>query len=80
MRGYSPNYGHYVAYARPPARLHRAVPSHKDRQVALRRPVALIPPEVLEPIGRKLGVPDCVLDVFVPEIGLQRPGVAAGIG
>jgi hypothetical protein len=41
MRGYSPNYGHYVAYARPPARLHRAAPSHKDRQVALRRPVAV---------------------------------------
>jgi ATP-dependent DNA ligase len=29
MRGYSRNYGHYVAYARPPGRLHRAVPSHK---------------------------------------------------
>src|SRR6516225_2311051 len=41
MRGYSPNYGHHVAYARPPGRLHRAVPSHKDRQVALRRPVAV---------------------------------------
>ena len=40
MRGYNPNYGHYVAYARPPRRIHRAVPSHKDRQVALRRLVA----------------------------------------
>jgi hypothetical protein len=37
-------------------------------------------PEIPEPIGRKLGVPDRVLDVFVPEIGLQRAGVVAGIG
>ena len=29
MRGYSPNYGHYVAYARPPGRIHHAVPSDK---------------------------------------------------
>ena len=40
MRGYSPNYGHYVAFARPPGRIHCAVPSDKHRQVALRRPVA----------------------------------------
>jgi hypothetical protein len=40
MRGYSPNYGHYVAYARPPGRVYCAVPSDKDRQVALRRPMA----------------------------------------
>jgi hypothetical protein len=26
MRGYSPNYGHYVAYAHPLVRVHRAVP------------------------------------------------------
>jgi|SRR6266404_2069172 hypothetical protein len=39
-----------------------------------------LPPEVLEPVRRQLGVPDCVLDVFVPEIGLQRAGVVAGIG
>jgi hypothetical protein len=29
-----------------------------------------IPPEVLEAIGRKLGVSDCVLDVLVPEPSL----------
>jgi hypothetical protein len=26
MRGYDPNYGHYVAYAHPLGRVHRAVP------------------------------------------------------
>jgi len=40
MRGYSPNYGHYVAYARPPGRLHRAVPSDQNRRTTCRRPVA----------------------------------------
>ena len=39
-----------------------------------------IPPKILEPIGRELRITDCVLDVAVPEIGLQRPGVDAGLG
>jgi hypothetical protein len=34
-------------------------------------------PEVLEPIRRQLGVPNGVLNVFVAEPSLQRPG---GVG
>ena len=37
-------------------------------------------PEIPEPIGRKLGIPDRVLDVLVAEPCLQCPGVMAGIG
>ena len=37
-------------------------------------------PKVLEPCRRQLGVAHRVLYVSVPEIGLQRPGVVAGIG
>jgi hypothetical protein len=37
-------------------------------------------PEILEPMRRKLGVAHRVLDVFVAEPCLQRPGVVAGIG
>ena len=39
-----------------------------------------VSPEVLEPIGRQLGVADGMLGVLVTEPGLQRPGVVAGIG
>ena len=39
-----------------------------------------IPPEILEPIRGQLRITDCVLDVAVPEVGLQRPGVDAGLG
>ena len=35
-----PNCGHYVAYARPPGRVHRAVPSYQNRQAAFWQPMA----------------------------------------
>jgi hypothetical protein len=38
------------------------------------------PPEVLEPMRRKVGVAHRVLDVLVPEPSLQRPGVVTGVG
>src|SRR6516164_5660854 len=37
----------------------------------------LIPPKVLEAVGRHFGVPDRVLDVLVPEVMLQGPRVVA---
>ena len=37
----------------------------------------LIPPKVLEPVGRHFGVSDRVLDVLVPKVVLQGPGVMA---
>ena len=37
-------------------------------------------PEVLEPVRGQLGVAHRVLDVFVAEPRLQRPGVVAGVG
>src|SRR6516165_4432041 len=37
-------------------------------------------PKVLEPVGRKLGVADRVLDVLVPEVVLQSPCVVAVVG
>src|SRR6516165_38117 len=40
----------------------------------------LIPPKVPEPVGRHFGVSDRVLDVLVPEVVLQGPGVMAIIG
>jgi len=40
----------------------------------------LIPPKVLEPVGRHFGVPDRVLDVLVPEVVLQGPRVVAIVG
>ena len=36
-----------------------------------------LPPKVLEPVGRQFGVSDRVLDVLVPEVVLQGPGVMA---
>ena len=38
------------------------------------------PPEILEPIRRQLRVPHRVLDVLVPEVGLQRPRIVALVG
>ena len=38
------------------------------------------PPKVLEPVGRKLGVPDRVLNVLVPEVVLQGPSVVTIVG
>src|SRR4051794_16955209 len=40
-------------------------------------PATLISPEVLEPIGRKLGVSDGVLDVLMAEVVLQAASVHA---
>ena len=39
-----------------------------------------VPPKVLEPVGRHFGVSDRVLDVLVPEVVLQGPGVVAIVG
>src|SRR5262245_13579858 len=36
-------------------------------------------PEVLEPIGRQLGIAHSVLDILVPEPGLERPSVVARV-
>ena len=40
----------------------------------------LISPEVAEPVGRKLGVTDGVLDVLVAEIVLQGSGIVPVVG
>jgi hypothetical protein len=40
----------------------------------------LISPEVAEPVGRKLGVADGVLDVLVAEIMLQGSGIVPVVG
>ena len=40
-------------------------------------PLWSVPPKVLEPVGRHVGVPDRVLDILVPEVVLQGPGVMA---
>src|SRR5262245_23194512 len=44
------------------------------------RQSTLISPEVAEPVGRKLGVSDGVLDVLVAEIVLQGSGVVSVVG
>jgi hypothetical protein len=43
-------------------------------------PPSSAPPKVLESVRRHVGVPDRVLNVLVPEIVLQGPGVMAIIG
>jgi hypothetical protein len=40
----------------------------------------LISPEVAEPVGRKLGVADGVLDVLVAEVVLQGSGIVPVVG
>ena len=42
--------------------------------------MVLVPPKVLEPVGRHVGVPDRVLNVLVPEIVLQGARVVAIVG
>ena len=37
------------------------------------------PPKVLEPCRRQLGVAHRVLDVLVPEVGLERPRIVSPI-
>jgi hypothetical protein len=39
-----------------------------------------VPPKILEAVGRHFGVPDGVLNVFVPEVMLQGPRVVTIIG
>ena len=41
--------------------------------------VALVPPELLETVRPQLCVAHGVLDIFVPEVGLQGPRIVAGI-
>src|SRR6186997_609877 len=43
----------------------------------LRRVGQRIRTKSAEPIGRHLGVANCVLDALVPEISLQRPDIVA---
>ena len=31
---------------------------------------SVVPPEILEPIGRELRIMDCMLDVAMPQVGL----------
>ena len=40
----------------------------------------LVPPKVLEAVGRHFGVPDRMLNVLVPEVVLQGPRVVAVVG
>jgi hypothetical protein len=40
----------------------------------------LLPPKILEPRRRQFCVPDRVLYVLVPQVGLQRTGVVAFVG
>jgi hypothetical protein len=42
--------------------------------------ITLISPEVAEPVGRKLGVSDSVLDVLVAEIVLQGSSIVSVVG
>jgi hypothetical protein len=44
------------------------------------RPGKLLSPKVPEPCRRQLRVSHRVLNVSVPEIGLQRPSIVSGIG
>ena len=48
--------------------------------MAARGTAASRAPEIAEPVRRKLGIAHRVLNVLMPEPGLQRPGVVAGIG
>src|SRR5262245_13388583 len=43
-------------------------------RLCLKLNVLILPP-ALEPGRCQFGISDCVLDILVPEIGLQRPGI-----
>src|SRR5262249_48729628 len=43
-------------------------------------PSSSVPPKVLEPVWRHVGVPDRVLNVLVPEVVLQGPRIVTIIG
>ena len=38
------------------------------------------PPEILEPCRRQLGISNRMLDILVPEVGLQSPRIVALVG
>src|ERR1700750_2688863 len=42
--------------------------------------IFLVLPEITKPLGRKFAISNCMLDVFVTEIMLQRPSIHALIG
>ena len=50
------------------------------RRLRLWRPLALISPEVAEPVRRKLGITDSVLNILVAEIVLQGAGIVPIVG
>src|SRR5271165_714932 len=54
------------------------------RRSGLNRPILTVIgsvlPELLEAVGRKVGVPYRMRDVLVPEVMLQGPGVVALVG
>jgi hypothetical protein len=41
---------------------------------------SLVLPEISEPFGRKFAISNCMLDVLVAEIVLQRPSIHTLIG
>src|SRR5262245_64345018 len=47
-------------------------------RLCLKLDVLILPP-ALEPGRCQFGISDCVLDVLVPEIGLQRPRIPASV-
>jgi hypothetical protein len=76
-----PTGGSHLPHAHPdyanPAR-NRGTCRAKARCIG--RCAALIPPEIAEPVGRKLGVSDGVLDILVAEIVLQGSGIVPVVG
>ena len=42
--------------------------------------LALVPPEILEPTRRQRRIAGRVLDIAMPEVRLQRPGIDAIVG
>ena len=58
----------------------RRQPRGADLVCLLGASTTLIPPKVLEPVGRQFGVPDGVLDVLVPKVVLQGPRVVTIVG
>jgi hypothetical protein len=58
----------------------RSVFPHRWPALARHGVVPASSPEILEPIGSQLGVANRMLNVLVPEIGLQSPHIMTGIG
>jgi hypothetical protein len=49
-------------------------------RLTVARPQRLVPPEVFEPVRRKLAVSDRVLDILVPKVMLQAARINALVG